>query len=287
MFTVDRRPRHGFTLVELLVVIAIIALLAAILFPVFAKAREKARQTTCLSNMKQISLGFGQYSQDYDEAMSFASITNYPNNPPVNMGFDSLVQPYMGVRVTAYTTSQATNPSIFQCPDDTVARYNSRAPRSYAMARGNDGVVIKTPSMPPVGFVIYLCQPAPKIPAPATTILLLEWPNDKNTFGIADNTFVDYPAVALSNNNVLSQDCSNFTNQLGGGKCNTAAGAPIPTFHSDGWNYAFCDGHVKWMRPEQTEGDGIGATHRDVTGALCQRFGGVAPCGMWTVNEND
>jgi prepilin-type N-terminal cleavage/methylation domain-containing protein/prepilin-type processing-associated H-X9-DG protein len=59
--------KKGFTLIELLVVIAIIAILAAILFPVFAKAREKARQTACLSNMKQIGLGIMQYTQDYDE----------------------------------------------------------------------------------------------------------------------------------------------------------------------------------------------------------------------------
>ena len=59
--------RKGFTLIELLVVIAIIAILAAILFPVFAKAREKARQTSCLSNLKQIALGNQMYAQDYDE----------------------------------------------------------------------------------------------------------------------------------------------------------------------------------------------------------------------------
>ncbi len=59
--------RRGFTLIELLVVIAIIAILAAILFPVFARAREKARQTSCLSNIKEISLALLMYSQDYDE----------------------------------------------------------------------------------------------------------------------------------------------------------------------------------------------------------------------------
>jgi prepilin-type N-terminal cleavage/methylation domain-containing protein/prepilin-type processing-associated H-X9-DG protein len=61
------RQRKGFTLIELLVVIAIIAILAAILFPVFAQAREKARQATCISNLKQISLGLLMYMQDYDE----------------------------------------------------------------------------------------------------------------------------------------------------------------------------------------------------------------------------
>jgi len=59
--------RHGFTLIELLVVIAIIAILAAILFPVFARAREKARQASCQSNLKQIALAFKMYDQDYDE----------------------------------------------------------------------------------------------------------------------------------------------------------------------------------------------------------------------------
>jgi len=59
--------RFGFTLIELLVVIAIIAILAAILFPVFARAREKARQTSCLNNVKELSLAFNMYVQDYDE----------------------------------------------------------------------------------------------------------------------------------------------------------------------------------------------------------------------------
>ncbi|MEN6401236.1 MAG: prepilin-type N-terminal cleavage/methylation domain-containing protein, partial [Armatimonadia bacterium] len=66
--------RRGFTLIELLVVIAIIAILAAILFPVFAKAREKARQTSCLNNLKQIGTAFIQYAQDYDERMPMRGI---------------------------------------------------------------------------------------------------------------------------------------------------------------------------------------------------------------------
>ncbi len=64
--------KNGFTLIELLVVIAIIAILAAILFPVFAKARAKAVQTTCLSNVRQLALAFLMYAQDYDERMPFA-----------------------------------------------------------------------------------------------------------------------------------------------------------------------------------------------------------------------
>jgi prepilin-type N-terminal cleavage/methylation domain-containing protein/prepilin-type processing-associated H-X9-DG protein len=97
--------RRGFTLIELLVVIAIIAILAAILFPVFAKAREKARQTSCLSNQKEIALAVLMYVQDYDERMpiSFFGWTS-PPGPPYT--WREIVQPYVK------------NVQIFQCPSD-------------------------------------------------------------------------------------------------------------------------------------------------------------------------
>src|SRR6201990_1309136 len=81
--------RAAFTLIELLVVIAIIAILAAILFPVFAQAREKARQTSCLSNEKQLGLGVLQYVQDYDEVFPMANSTNWAN------GWAIVTQPYV------------------------------------------------------------------------------------------------------------------------------------------------------------------------------------------------
>jgi prepilin-type N-terminal cleavage/methylation domain-containing protein/prepilin-type processing-associated H-X9-DG protein len=86
-----RTRRRAFTLIELLVVIAIIAVLAAILFPVFAKAREKARQTACASNLKQIGLAAAQYAQDYDE-------TFVPNTIDLPTGYSNwgqLLQPYV------------------------------------------------------------------------------------------------------------------------------------------------------------------------------------------------
>ena len=92
--------KHGFTLIELLVVIAIIAILAAILFPVFAKAREKARQASCQSNEKQIGLAILQYAQDYDERFPYYNLT---------IGGSSW---YWPVFVHPY----AKNEQIFQCP---------------------------------------------------------------------------------------------------------------------------------------------------------------------------
>jgi prepilin-type N-terminal cleavage/methylation domain-containing protein/prepilin-type processing-associated H-X9-DG protein len=94
--------RRGFTLIELLVVIAIIAILAAILFPVFARAREKARQTTCLSNLKQLGMGAMMYSQDYDEMV----LTCYWAN---SGWWTTLVTPYVK------------NTQIFTCPSCTIS----------------------------------------------------------------------------------------------------------------------------------------------------------------------
>lgn len=84
-----RQAKHGFTLIELLVVIAIIAILAAILFPVFARARENARRSSCASNMKQIGLGIMQYTQDYDERLPFRC------NPASNISWRTFIMPYV------------------------------------------------------------------------------------------------------------------------------------------------------------------------------------------------
>jgi prepilin-type N-terminal cleavage/methylation domain-containing protein/prepilin-type processing-associated H-X9-DG protein len=98
--------RLGFTLIELLVVIAIIAILAAILFPVFAKAREKARQASCQSNEKQLALGILMYSQDYDEAISINNVFGSPTEAEGNAN-------HWEFRIQPYTKSF----QICQCPD--------------------------------------------------------------------------------------------------------------------------------------------------------------------------
>ena len=98
------RSRHGFTLIELLVVIAIIAILAAILFPVFAQAREMARRTTCLSNFKQLGSGVAMYTQDYDEQLpkSWYGVTANGGNPK-----------WMDV-----TFPYTKNEQMYNCPSD-------------------------------------------------------------------------------------------------------------------------------------------------------------------------
>lgn len=86
--------RKGFTLIELLVVIAIIAILAAILFPVFAKAREKARQTACLSNMKQIGTALEMYKQDFDQTYCGSAVYYAPGGIQNLHWYQILIQPY-------------------------------------------------------------------------------------------------------------------------------------------------------------------------------------------------
>jgi prepilin-type N-terminal cleavage/methylation domain-containing protein/prepilin-type processing-associated H-X9-DG protein len=99
-----KRNRHAFTLIELLVVIAIIAILAAILFPVFAQARESARRTSCLSNVKQMGVAFAMYTQDYDET---TPAVIHDNNAAYDPDFWVIIQPYIK------------NVNVFYCPDRT------------------------------------------------------------------------------------------------------------------------------------------------------------------------
>ena len=107
--------RKGFTLIELLVVIAIIAILAAILFPVFARAREKARQTSCLSNIKQIGLGYMMYIQDYDDT----GIRGQYEGESGRYYWTQAVEPYIQ------------NSQIWQCPSRPLTREMSGLYRGY------------------------------------------------------------------------------------------------------------------------------------------------------------
>ena len=251
-----RNQKSAFTLIELLVVIAIIAILAAILFPVFARARENARRSSCQSNLKQIGLAFMQYSQDYDEAYPGAMNAGImTSSTDYNMGWDLMIAPYLGIKV-----DPSSSPLIMQCPSDAAARnYNNNA-RSYSMA-GKFDWEDGQGSDPAQAYMVGVFHASPgyfqgrrlsEIPVPAQTLMVVEHPN-------FDNRWADVGGVT----------CQSPMEQR------VYAWTPFTVkdpMHFDGSNYLFADGHVKWMRGENTVGTG------DVWWNAK---------GMWTLAEND
>lgn len=167
------RPTGGFTLIELLAVIAIIAILAAILFPVFAQARAKARQSSCLSNLQQIGRGLLLYAQDYDEHFPSECWT-----PPINGGdfaimpYDQQIQPYLK------------NDPLFHCPEDTMFRRGDKVwdgrytleqkPRSYALSNRLITRLNEKGSPQLDDRTGVVGQPFASFEFPASTILLSE-----------------------------------------------------------------------------------------------------------------
>lgn len=248
--------KSAFTLIELLVVIAIIAILAAILFPVFATAREKARQTACINNLKQIGLATVQYTQDYDEMVLPATINGH--------SWDEIIMPYIKLG----SLGAGKNNAWEACPNDSYSRTSGNGVRTYAMNTGNHNINVAG------GQFVEDCGPTgtngasanvSKIPTPSNTILVLERP--------AGGNYTDTQSFAGAANADQQQTSTD------------AGGALIPILHSGGWNYSFCDGHVKWLRPELTIGKlGTGTCQNTTT---WQRGTLAKPCGMWTIDEND
>lgn len=136
------RIKKGFTLIELLVVIAIIAILAAILFPVFAQVREKARAISCISNLKQVGLGYLQYNQDYDEMTLNIDKTKTPNGPmglPYTPEWYIIIQPYVKSSALLHCPDRHDNAATHGCVDnyfDTAANPGECVGYGY-----NDGLV--------------------------------------------------------------------------------------------------------------------------------------------------
>ncbi len=207
--------RRGFTLIELLVVIAIIAILAAILFPVFARAREKARQTSCLSNLKQLGLAWLMYAQDYDERVCATHM------PPVGAPDRTDMWVYVansdptraiGSRLMPYCK----NEQMFVCPSEPGSHWSYGMNYYFAAyARATLG------SSGPSGYG-YGGAALAAIGRPAEILVLTDARSDCYYIGNAS-----YPGYGWRSPGYV-------------------CGGARPR-HNDGVNCTFADGHAKWL----------------------------------------
>lgn len=234
------RKDNGFTLIELLMVIAIIAILAALLFPVFARVRDKGRQARCFSNLRQIGLAAVSYTQDWDGILpTLGDLRGFPRNYTV---WKDYLFPYIR------------NKEVFLCPSNPVGwgcnvdfyygvqdgcrlsqcaamgDCTGRWPMSYAMVPALADTPEPWVSTSEVGLQIAPGRPLDQVPAPADSIMVVEtrywtfdgfWPYmpDMITRPVRDNPY-----------------------QRG----------TFDQSHNKGSNWLFVDGHVKWMRLKQT-----------------------------------
>jgi prepilin-type N-terminal cleavage/methylation domain-containing protein len=236
------KTKKGFTLIELLVVIAIIAILAAILFPVFAKAREKARQTTCTSNMKQLGLGFIQYSQDYDEKFPGGG----GNQAPISItGEDWATQIY------AYEKSTG----VYKCMDDTS---NSGLPvESYAYNLNVGGYQ----SAATVNANPTNAASNGYMTSPSVTVLLYEGDMVAST---TDSATPGTATTGVANNGFMvgniGQPQWNGQDTYAAGPLGARGGISNPLRHDPYSIFLCADGHVKMLRPEKVS-SGFTAAH--------------------------
>jgi prepilin-type N-terminal cleavage/methylation domain-containing protein/prepilin-type processing-associated H-X9-DG protein len=256
--------RRAFTLIELLVVIAIIAILAAILFPVFAQARDKARAASCLSNAKQMGLAIMQYTQDYDEL--------YPNGTynfgPVG-GWAGQVYPYVK------------SDGVYRCPSDSLEVTATDHPTSFGMNSNFGTGGYREGGVP--NTVVALAD----LPAAAKTVLLFEVEGNAGIDVRSTNT--ESPYDTNWNSSPFGNGEVSGYSPAGGGTFDTCPAPDYGTLkfatgymgrrdpgtltchytgkegrHNGGANYLLGDGHAKWQRGSQVS-SGRNATSENAT----------------------
>ena len=257
-----RLNAKGFTLIELLVVIAIIAILAAILFPVFAQARAKARQTMCTSNLRELGTAFLMYIQDYDEVFP---PTDYDQGT-VRYTWPELVNPYIKAGFRAdLRNNKNQRSSIFVCPDVDAAVADS----AWTAANG-------TPAARAIlsyGTNVNLCPRGRGIVPP----------NAPLTVSLA---LVNQPVsvVLLSPNSGILPDVNGRDDRYTGAANHEQGYMLVRRRHSEGAVYTFVDGHAKWFT---APGDYRAQNLRGVCWQSPARGSRYANCGAWFISPGD
>ena len=216
--------KKGFTLIEMLVVIAIISILAAILFPVFARARENARRTSCLSNMKQIGLAAMMYVQDYDEKYPARSMQ--VGTSPTSWGRATTGGWYWGELLQPYAKSK----QVFYCPNSLDR--DRDVPNAYNYSAS--GVIFPQTATDVISMA--------SIVSPATTYAILEGGQVQITAKMAKRR--EEINWVLAGIGAGGGDCTSTTGDTSATatrECNTPR-------HFDGNNVVFADGHAKWLK---------------------------------------
>jgi prepilin-type N-terminal cleavage/methylation domain-containing protein/prepilin-type processing-associated H-X9-DG protein len=263
------KGRRAFTLIELLVVIAIIAILAAILFPVFAQARAKARQASCLSNMKQLGLGIMMYVQDYDETMPNA--VNFCNNP------DTRIQnPLDPNDRPGGTTGQGRRPiwhgviypylknwDILSCPSDTGVKSTNNVDKYHYISYGYNYGYLSTYTAGiacgggAASAVVFIGTPLAAVQKPADIIAVVDNSGQNTGTRSASGYYLmgscvnppDAEPSELSffaTNGGWGKACENYHGYVAGNQWDQTGGVEMR--HNDGANCNFLDGHAKFMK---------------------------------------